>query len=188
VVVHVKGKNLTVTPALHDQVVRKMERLDKYLDRLQVIDVELCMEKTRDLDQQCHVEATTHVAGRTLRVTGTNGEMYAAVDQVVDKLYRRLNRHKERLKAHAGTKLAEIPVPLEDDAPQDTVPAADERVPSIRPERILLDPMFEDEAVDELEAGKRDFLVFINARSEQVNVLYRRPDGDYGLVEPRVSS
>jgi putative sigma-54 modulation protein len=68
------------------------------------------------------------------------------------------------------------------------VPAADERVPSIRPERILLDPMFEDEAVDELEAGKRDFLVFINARSEQVNVLYRRPDGDYGLVEPRVSS
>jgi putative sigma-54 modulation protein len=48
--------------------------------------------------------------------------------------------------------------------------------------------MFEDEAVDELEAGKRDFLVFINARSEQVNVLYRRPDGDYGLVEPRVSS
>jgi putative sigma-54 modulation protein len=186
VVVHVKGKNLTVTPALHDQVVRKMERLDKYLDRLQVIDVELCMEKTRDLDQQCHVEATTRVAGRTLRVTGTDGEMYAAVDQVVDKLYRRLNRRKERLKAHSGSKLAEMPIELE-------VPTADEaagevpaeRLPSIVPERITLDPMFEDEAVDELEAGSREFLVFINARNEHVSVLYRRPDGDYGLIEPR---
>jgi putative sigma-54 modulation protein len=144
------------------------------------------VEKTRDLDQQCHVEATTRVAGRTLRVTGTDGEMYAAVDEVVDKLYRRLNRHKERLKAHAGSKLAEMPIALEQAAAEQDTPAAEERVPSIRPERITLDPMFEDEAVDELEAGKREFLVFINARTEQVNVLYRRPDGDYGLVEPRV--
>lgn len=185
VAVHVKGKNLTVTPALHDQVVRKMARLDKYLDRLQEIEVELCTEKTRDLDEQCHVEATTRVAGRTIRVTGTDGEMYAAVDQVVDKLYRRLNRHKERLKAHTGSKLAEMPVVSE--APLGEEPAA-ERVPSIRPERLTVDPMFEDEAVDELEASKRDFLVFINARSEQINVLYRRADGDYGLVEPRLGA
>jgi putative sigma-54 modulation protein len=184
--VHVKGKNLTVTPALHDQVVRKMERLDKYLDRLQTIDVELCMEKTRDLDQQCHVEATTHVAGRTLRVTATDGEMYAAVDEVVDKLYRRLNRRKERLKAHAASKLAELPVPGEESGPEETFPeASDERTPSIRSERLALEPMFEDEALDELESGDREFLVFLNARSEQVNVLYRRPDGDFGLIEPR---
>lgn len=182
--VHVKGKNLTVTPALHDQIVRKMERLDKYFDRLQDIDIELSQEKTRDLDQQCHVEATTRVAGRTLRVTGTDGEMYAAVDQVVDKFYRRLNRHKERLKEHSGSKLAELPVVV-DQVPDDT---PRERVPSIRPERVTLEPMFEDDAVDELEAGKRDFLMFINAHSEQINVLYRRPDGDYGLVEPRVGS
>jgi putative sigma-54 modulation protein len=185
--VHVKGRNLTVTPALNDQVVRKMERLDKYLDRLQEIDVELWMEKTRDLDQQCHVEATTRVAGRTLRVSGCDGEMYAAVDQVVDKLYRRLNRHKERLKAHSGSKLAELPVAVEeslDESARDE--RSEERPPAIRTERLALDPMFEDEAVDELEAGNRDFLMFINARTEQVNVLYRRPDGDYGLVEPRV--
>jgi len=183
--VHVKGKNLTVTPALHDQVVRKMERLDKYLDRLQVIEIELSQEKTRDLDEQCHVEATTRVAGRTLRVTGIDGEMYAAVDQVVDKLYRRLNRHKERLKGHAGNKLSEMPIVL-DEPPGDDATA--ERVPSIRPERLVPDPMFEDEAVDELEAGNRDFLIFLNARNEQINVLYRRTDGDYGLVEPRIGS
>lgn len=106
--VHLKGKNLTITPALHDQVVNKMKRLDKYFDRLQQIEVELSTESTRDADQHSHVEATTHVLGRTIRVSSVHSEMYAAVDEAVDKLYRQLNRQKERVKAHHGTKLADL--------------------------------------------------------------------------------
>jgi len=189
--VTVKGKNIPITTALHDQVVHKMVKMDKYLDHLQTIEVELGTEKTREIGQHNHVEATTHIKGRTIRVSATNGDMYAAIDEAVDKLYRQLNRHKERMKAHHASRLAEA-LPANTDAGVASVPgavdsdAADQREPAIRVERFEMEPQFEDEAVEELEAKGRDFYVFLNARNEQVNVLYRRPDGDYGLIEPNV--
>src|SRR5690348_4226777 len=106
--VQVKGRGMTVTQAMHDQVVNKMQRLDKYLDRLQSIDVELFRENTRAVSDKNHVEVIAHVPGHVMRVTTSNAEMIAAVDEAVDKLYRQLNRTKERMKAHHGVKPAEI--------------------------------------------------------------------------------
>jgi putative sigma-54 modulation protein len=182
VTVHVKGKNISITPALHDQVVHKMGRLDKYFDLLHDIDVELCTEKTRESIHHNHVEATARVAGRTIRVTAEDADMYAAIDDAVDKLYRQLNRKKERLKGHHGTKFVET-LPVEEIETTDDVP--ENGTPAIRVERLNLKPIFEDEALAELEDQNRSFYVFLNASSEQVNVLYRRADGSYGLIEPR---
>lgn len=189
--VTVKGKNTAITPALHDQVVHKMVKMDKYLDRLQTIEVELCTEKTRDAGLHNHVEATTYVAGRTIRVSAAHNDMYAAIDEAVDKLYRQLNRKKERMKAHHSSRLVEsLPeVGLEADV---EIPAAGQldggetHEPTVHVERLSVKPQFEDEAIEELEALGRGFYVFLNARNEQVNVLYRRPDGDYGLIEPAI--
>jgi putative sigma-54 modulation protein len=183
--VEVKGKNLPITPALHDQVVSKMQRLDKYLDQLNVIHVELCTEPTRSAADHNLVEATATVRGRIIRVRTSNADMYAAIDEAVDKLYRQLNRAKERMKTHAGANLADsLPPDAADrfEIGDDAERAGDE--PTIVVERISSEPMFEDEAVGELEAGDRTFLVFLNARSEQVNVLYRHANGTYGLIEP----
>lgn len=182
--VRVKGKNLPVTPALHDQVVEKMSRLDKYLDRLQSIDVELSTEKTRDAAHHNHVEATTRVAGKAVRVCTSHEDMYAAIDEAVDKLYRQLNRHKERLKGHHATKPSE----LVGDAALAVTDGADVAVENseITRERLDLEPMFDDEALAEFRASSDQFLVFLNARNEQVNVLYRREDGGFALIEPRV--
>lgn len=182
--VRVKGKNLTVTPALHDQVVNKMQRLDKYLDRLEKIEVELATESARDADQHSRVEAMTRVAGHTIRVTAVDREMYAAIDAAVDKLYRQLNRQKERIKGHQASKLSDVPgapAGVESDK-------ADERADDaeIRVERVDLEPIFEDEAAEQMRMSGREFLVFLNARNEQINVLYRREDGSLTLVEPRV--
>lgn len=188
VTVEVKGKNLTVTPALHDQVVHKMHRLDKYLDRLNVIEVELCTEKTRDAAHHNLVDATAHVRGRLIRARTTNADMYAAVDEAVDKLYRQLNRAKERMKAHHARENearevgdSTLAVVADDNESGASVPTA------IRVERLLMEPMFEDEALEELESGARPFYVFVNARNEQVNVVYRHPDGGFGLIEPKTS-
>lgn len=187
--VQVKGKNLPVTPALRDQVVHKMNKLDKYLDRLDQIEVELSTEKTRDADHHNHVEATTHVAGRTIRVTSVHGDMYAAIDEAVDKLYRQLNRQKERMKSHhTGKGAATQPgaLDVEDIAPaavDDGLEASGE--PIVHIERLEVKPQFEDEAIAEMADSTRDFYVFLNARNEEVNVLYRREDGSYGLIEPR---
>ncbi len=189
--IRVKGRNLTVTPALHDQVVRKMQRLDKYHDRLQQIDVELWNENARDADQQCHVEATTHVLGRPIRVCTDHSEMHAAIDEAVDKLYRQLNRQKERLKDHHGNKLGDLPAAeiLGSASDAEGLPTESTQVarpPSIIGEYVDLEPLFEDEATEEMNAQGYEFFVFLNARNEKVNVLYRRDDGNYGLIQPRV--
>jgi ribosome hibernation promoting factor len=190
VTVHVKGKNMSVAPELHDQVVRKMQKLDKYLDRLDEINVELGTESTRDSRHHNHVDATTHVAGRTIRVAASDSQMHAAIDDAVDKLYRQLNRHKERMKTHHGVRLVEAAPPHSE---TEAVPqTADADEPEDGPDPVLhvepldVEPQFEDEAVQELESRTGGFYVFLNARNEQINVVYRRQDGTYGLIEPRV--
>jgi len=192
--VRVKGKNMTITPALHDQVVSKMGRLDKYHDRLQDIDVELRTEKTRDASMHNCVEATTHVRGKTIRVTSKHEDMYAAIDDAVDKLYRQLNRQKERLKAHHGTKLAENAPLVSDVEPIENEPDSSEEQSGngeprgvVQIERLDVKPQFEDEAIQEMEALGHDFFVFLNARNERMSVLYRRSDGGYGLIEPHAA-
>jgi putative sigma-54 modulation protein len=184
--VQVKGKNMPVPEPLHDQIVRKMERLSKYLDRLDRVEVELSHEPTRAAAHQNHVEATCHSPGRIVRVQSEHERMIAAIDEVVDKLYRQLNRYKERMKTHQGTKLGEaLPAPAQ---PADVPDEEDvEGEVPILVERLAMKPQFEDEAIEDMEASGRDFYVFLNARNEQVNVLYRRKDRGYGLIEPEVS-
>lgn len=184
--VRVKGKNLTITPALHDQVVEKMRKLDKYLDRLQGIDVELSTEKTREADRHNVVEATTHVAGRTIRACTEGADMYAAIDEAVDKLYRQLNRQKERMKSHHGGRAPEVlPVEAGVDLPADVGEINEPLDRVIRIERLDVKPQFEDEAIDELESSGKQFHVFVNAQSEQVNVVYRDQSGGYVLVKTK---
>jgi putative sigma-54 modulation protein len=191
----VKGKNMSVTPALHDQVVRKMGKLQKYHDRLQAIEVELRSEKTREAASQSCVEATTHVRGRTLRVTSTHEDMHAAIDEAVDKLYRQLNRQKERLKSHHGSKLAET-IPASEAESSDESSLRSETVsgngrephePVVRVERLDLEPEFEEDAIEAMEDLGHDFYVFLNARNERMSVLYRRSDGGYGVIEPHAA-
>lgn len=186
--VQVKGKNLAIPGSLHDQVVHKMHRLDKYLDRLDELHVELSTEKTRDSDHHNHVEVTAHVPGQTLRVTCVNADMHAAIDEAVMKLYRQLNRKKERMKSHHSRPLDVLVGDAMETAPEATIsqPADPGEAAEItRVERLEVKPQFEDEAIAELAGSDNVFYVFLNARNEQVNVLYRRGDGTFGLIEPR---
>lgn len=190
--VQVKGNHLVVTQALNDHVVQKMSKLDRYFDRLQTVEVELCWEKTRDSNQQNRVEATTHVNGRTIRAVTTHDDMYAAIDEVVDKLHRTLNRQKERSKAHGSNKIADV-LPSADELDDvDTLDLADIEpetgdIPIIVRERLDVKPQFEEEAIAEMEAAGLTFYVFMNARNEGISVVYRHADGSYGVIEPQGS-
>lgn len=175
--VHVKARNFPLTEGLRQQVIHKMGRLEKYLDRLRDLEVILWTEPTREAEHHNHVEATARVAGRTVHVTTCSSDMYAALDEAVDKLYRQLNRTKERMKSHHARGIAdtveEAPV-LENEEPDEIV----------RVKRFALEPEFEDEAIATMETLGHSFYVFLNARNEQINVLYRRKDGTLGLIEP----
>src|SRR5947209_8482230 len=102
--VDVKGENMSVSLALREHGVHKMERLDIDLDRLNEIEVEMSTEKTRDAAFHNLVEATARVRGHTFRAVTSDADMHTVIDEAVDKLYRQLNRTKERMKAHHGTR------------------------------------------------------------------------------------
>jgi|SRR5579875_1161600 len=174
--VHVKGKNLTVTAGLRDHAVHKMRGLNRYMDRLQDIEVELSTEATREAVGHNRVDATTVVAGTPVRVTTHALDMYAAIDEAVDKLYRQLVRRKERMKTHRRGELSSVgESDLDENRPEETI--------YVR--RVEMKPQFEDEAAQDLDDLGRSFHVFLNARTEQVNVLYRRSDGGLCLIEPQ---
>ncbi len=188
--VQVKGSHLVVTQALHDVVVQKMTNLDRYFDRLQSIEVELCHEKTRDSSLQNRVEATTRIKGRTVRVTSSHEDMYAAIDDTVDKLHRSLSRLKERSKSHGSDKITsalsgeETALDLDERADREGLQDGS-NAPTIVRERVELQPQFEEEAMADMIESGLTFHVFLNAHTENVNVLYRHGDGTYGLIEPQ---
>jgi putative sigma-54 modulation protein len=99
------------------------------------------------------------------------------VDEAVDKMYRNLNRRKERQKAHHGGKAVEV---LGVEEAETAVQSA-----RITVERPLVEPLDEEDAIQALEDSGRPVYVFLNARNQQVNVVYRRDDGGFSIVEPR---
>ena len=111
--------------------------------------------------------------------------MHAAVDEAVDKLYRQLNKQKERLKTHHASRPIDLPNYIEPETGVEWSEDEDERRPLVHVERLEMKPQFEDEAIEEMEALGKNFYVFLNARNEQVCVVYHRTDGSYGLIEPR---
>lgn len=192
-VVNVKGRNMAVTDAIHDHAVEKMRNLSRYLDRLSTIDVLLSVEHSRNRSTRHMAEATARVRGKLLRAQVVDADMYAAIDGLVHKLHLQLTRHKERTQAHRGAGVSASMDALTGAQPRDATeeyaelaeveePALAGRI--VRSKHFTLKPMFADEAVDELEELGHAFFVFLNAETEQVNVLYKRKDGAYGLIEP----
>jgi putative sigma-54 modulation protein len=179
--VRVTGRHLAITDSINDYVTRKIEGL--HLDYPKIIEahVILGVEKYRHSAEVVLV-CSNHI---TIEAHEETNDMYAAIDAVIDKVARQMRKYKTRLmKRHRPRKdemhhLEEMvlspDVSDEDEEAEHTV---------VRTERYPVKPMFIDEAVLQLEMSNRQFLVFINARSSKMNVLYRRKSGDFGLMEP----
>ena len=179
----VKGKNLEVPEPVRRYVEQKMRRLDRVLDDRTDALVELSIEHRRNADVSHVVEATLVVEGRVLRGVGHAATHRAAVDQVVDKLERQTVDYKERPRVRAR--------PVEEKAilrslADGTADEARDGPRVVKTKRFAIEPMFEEDAIARMEELGHSFFVFVNAESEHVAVLYRRRDGDFGLIEPTV--
>ena len=178
----VTGRNLDIPDADRDYVMRKMGRLDRLLDDRTDAAVELSRAAHRAQDETAIVEVTLLVDGRPLRAVARAASHRAAADQVVDRLERQVVDLKER-----RSKPAERRSAAEVGAPGASAGAAEASPPSVvKVKRFAIEPMFEEDAVARMEELGHDFFVFVNAESERTAVLYRRRDGDYGLIEPSV--
>jgi putative sigma-54 modulation protein len=183
----IKGKNLDVPSLDRAYAERKLSRLERLLDdRTQAV-VELSVESHRSAETSHIVEVSLVVNGRTLRGTASAATHRAAIDQVMDKLERRAVDHKrkplERRRAGGRRQAAALGKAASGD---DTDERLDERPRVVKTKRFAIEPMFEEDAVARMEELGHSFFIFVNAETEQPAVLYRRSDGDYGLIEPTI--
>jgi putative sigma-54 modulation protein len=179
----VKGKNLDVAEPDRRYAVRKMHRLERYLDDRSEAVVELSHERHRSVDDSHIVEVTLVIDGAPLRGAASAATYHAALDIVVDKLERRAIAYKEKPKRRSRP-LQEKQL-LRSIADGTAEPAAAGRE-IVKIKRFAIEPMFEEDAVARMEELGHSFFVFVNAENERLAVLYRRNDGDFGLIEPTI--
>jgi putative sigma-54 modulation protein len=179
----VKGKNMDVPDAVRHYAERKVGRLERFLDDRTDAIVELSVERHRSADDSRIAEVTLVIDGQTLRGRADASTYEAAIDTVVDKIERRAVDHRERPRVRArGPEEKEILARIADGTAD---PVRERRV--VKTKRFAIEPMFEEDAIAEMETLGHAFFVFVNADGERVNVLYRRRDGDYGLIEPVIA-
>ena len=182
----VKGKNLDVPDEDRSYVEQKMRRVERLLDDRSEAIVELSRERHKSAEESRIVEVTLIIDGRTLRSVARASTFRAAVDEVVDKLERRVVDHKERPRER-GRSAGAREVARAAGQSAGTADLPERRGPRIvKVKRFDIEPMFEEDAVDRMEELEHSFYVFVNAETERLAVLYRRNDGDYGLIEPTV--
>jgi putative sigma-54 modulation protein len=169
----VTGRRLEVTSALKNYTEKKIKKFDRYLSNISEAVVTLSAEKYRH-----RAEVLLKVNGVLIQAEGITGEIYSSIDEVVEKLERQIKRYKEKLVSHRKNKGKTGGTQL-----RRTVAMA-ETGRIIKDMRFELKPMSPDEAAMQMELLDKDFFVFTNERSGDINVIYRRKDGNFGLIEP----
>ena len=177
---HVKGKNVEVSESIRLYAEEKMRKLDRQLHELTEVELELSVEKNPSIAANQVAEATVRTKGPTLRVTEASTDMKASIDQLTEKLLRQVQnyRGKRRDRQVRGNGIppgGPMSIPDEEDTGEQIV----------KTKQFAMKPMSAEEAVLQLELVGHDFFVFRNAESGDVNVIYRRKDGGYGLIEPQ---
>ena len=186
--VQIHSRDLVVSPRLKEYVEKKVSRLDHYLPTLNEARVDLVEVKSARLATDREVaQLTIWTHGVVLRAEESKEDIFAAVDAVLDKMHRQIERYKGKhwrgRHNSGGVEALAMLEPEEAEAPAETEPE-----PSVvRRKRFALTPMNESEALEQMTLlGHEMFFVFYNADSNRVNVLYRRKDGDFGLIDSEI--
>ncbi|MDH7577969.1 MAG: ribosome-associated translation inhibitor RaiA [Bacillota bacterium] len=171
----IRGKNVEVTEGLRDYVEKKLAKLTRYFDHIHEAQVTVFTERGSYV-----AEVTIPLNSMILRGEEGGGEnLYAAVDQVTDKLEKQVQKYRAKLyRRFRNQGLKDLITALGEENRKDEEPKV------VRTKRFAMKPMPVEEAILQMNLLGHDFFVFRDAETEQVNVLYRRKDGNYGLIEP----
>jgi putative sigma-54 modulation protein len=176
----VKGKNIDVSDRIRRYAERKLGRMDRILDDRSEAIVELSLEQHRSVDDSHIVEVTLVIDGQTLRGHAAGPTHQAGIDVVVDKIERQAVDHKEKPRIHHRPDEEKTLLRRIADGTAD--PGRERRI--VKTKRFAIEPMFEEDALAEMDDLGHAFFVFVNAENERLNILYRRNKGDYGIIEP----
>lgn len=169
------GRNIEVTPGLKSAVEDKIGKLEKYFTPETEVHVALSVEKERQ-----KIEVTIPVKGSIIRSEQVSNDMYVSIDLVEEIIERQLKKYKNKIvdKHQAATSFSKMYV--ENDYVED------DEVKIVRTKRFDIKPMYPEDACIQMELLGHNFFVFINAETDQVNVVYKRKGDTYGLIEPEV--
>jgi len=184
----IKGKNLEVEEAAQEYIRSKINKLERHLPDIGEVKVELSQEMTKAVESRYVVQVTINSHGALLRGEERASNITAAVDNVVDVLNRQIERFKGKL---YRSKRRRTPPPTKqlaaDLAEPEEEATVEERREIGKVKRFPVKPMSPEEAVEQMELLSHNFFIFFNAENERFSVLYRRGDGNYGLIEPELA-
>jgi putative sigma-54 modulation protein len=187
------ARNLELTDRLRSQIERKLRRLDRVTHEMAEADVELIANASHATDSAQVAEITLRNNGDVLRSSASGATSIAALDVVLDKLERQLVRTKERPGSLRKRHADEVDSVLHREALGTIEPVGGRRpadgAPSVvKIKRFDMQPMFEEDAIAQMDELGHAFFVYLDAETEQVAVLYRRRDGSYGVIQPVLES
>ena len=172
------GRNVEITDAIRNYLEKKLARLERYFDGIQDAKVVLSLAGSPHVERRAKAEIQLNVPGGLIRVEEEDPDLYAAIDQAVEVLEKQLKRFKGRLLGRRRPGLAQ-PAAIPEVEEEAFTPEI------VRVKRFEMKPMTPEDAAVQMEALGHSFFVFRNADTGEINVIYRRKDGHYGLIEPR---
>ncbi len=185
----IHGKNIEITDAIREYVRQKIEKAASHFQNLTTeIDVHLSVARNPRINPKQTAEVTIYANGSIIRAEESSENLYASVDLVADKIARQLRKYKERRqKNHTRLReeLADSETPLVPDLINNRTPELPEEV--VRTKYFAMPPMTVKEALEQLELVDHDFYMFLNAETGQINVIYERNHGGYGVIQPRLN-
>jgi putative sigma-54 modulation protein len=183
------ARNLELTQTLRTEIERKLTRLDRIAHEGAEANVELIANASHASESAHVAEVTLVTNGHVLRSSASGPTPIAAIDTVLDRLERQAVRAKERPRSVRDRHSDEVATLLEAEAVKTIAPDEQEQRPSVvKLKRFDMQPMFEEDAIAQMEELGHDFFVFLNAETDAVAILYRRRDRSYGLIEPVIGN
>jgi putative sigma-54 modulation protein len=185
-----KGKNFVISDRIRNYVERKVEKLDRYLPATGEARIEITQEKTKSAKDRNVVQITLRTNGTILRAEDRSEAIYASIDSVIDKIQRQIVRYKgkrmDRWHGSSHKQRHNDEMPELDEATVAAIAEEQERQ-IVRTKKFFMNPMTEEEAIEQMELLGHSFFVFYNANAGRVNVVYQRADKNYGLLDPELA-
>ena len=189
----VHGRNVDVTDWVEEYVDKKVGKLERYLPTVNEARVELTHNATRSADDRYTAQITMWSNGQILRAEESTSDIFASIDASVDKMYGQIRRFKgrrymgKRRASAAATAEAEMAAALVEEAEAQEEEEEEESPVITRRKEFVLQPMNEEEAIAQMELLGHDFHIYYDMDAGGINVLYRRKDGQFGLLQPRLA-
>ena len=176
----ITSKNVEISPEVRQYIERKLDKLGRHLHKIMESKVEISEQKTKSPQQHFVVQVTIDSNGTLFRSQERGENLVSAIDRVVEIMDRQIKRYKGKLyKKGRGSSLARGGL-SEEIVEEKTMG----RIVKIK--QFVVKPMSVDEAIEQMELLGHDFFLFFDADDERLNLLYRRKDGDYGLIKPEL--